>query len=43
MTTAFFDEVPFHPDYLLADLIRIFHPELNIPGKNRYYTKAQQQ
>ena len=43
MTTAFFDEVPFHPDYLLADFIRIFHPELNIPGKNRYYTKAKQQ
>lgn len=43
MTTAFFDEVPFHPDYLLADLIRIFHPELGIPGRNRYYTKIQQQ
>lgn len=42
MTTAFFDEVPFHPDYLLADFIRIFHPELNVAGSNRYYSKAQQ-
>lgn len=37
----FYEEVPFHPHWLLADMISIFHPELGIdpyPGK-RYYNK----
>ena len=35
--TMFYEETPFHPDRLLADMIRIFHPELNIGGENRYF------
>ena len=27
-TSRFYEETPYHPDRLLADLIRIFHPEL---------------
>jgi len=33
----YYDETPFHPDLLLADIIRIFHPELHLKGENRYY------
>ncbi len=35
----FYEEVPFHPHWLLADMISIFHPELGIapyPGKKYY-------
>ena len=36
--SAFYEEVPFHPDLLLRDLIHIFHPEL-LPGyRPRYFT-----
>lgn len=41
MTTAFYEKVPFHPDLLLADLIRIFHPEVAVPGENVFYFKAR--
>ncbi|MDE6682955.1 MAG: iron ABC transporter substrate-binding protein, partial [Muribaculaceae bacterium] len=37
----FYEEVPFHPHWLLADMISIFHPELGVkpyPGK-KYYSK----
>lgn len=27
-TSTFYEEVPFHPDRLLAELVRIFHPSL---------------
>ena len=39
--TNFYEDTPFHPDRLLADMIRIFHPELNIGGENRYFFKRQ--
>jgi iron complex transport system substrate-binding protein len=35
--TPYYEEFPIHPDYLLADLIRVFHPGL-LPGHTlRYY------
>lgn len=37
----FYEEVPFHPHWLLADMISILHPEAGVepyPGKN-YYSK----
>lgn len=35
--TPFYEEVPFHPDLLLRDLIHVFHPEL-LPGyRPRYF------
>lgn len=33
----FYEEVPFHPHWLLADLISIFHPEIAVPEYNRHY------
>lgn len=27
--STYFNEVSFHPDFLLADMIKIFHPEMN--------------
>lgn len=37
----FYEEVPFHPDYLLADMISLIHPELGITPERRYYTKMK--
>ena len=37
----YYEEFPLHPDYLLKDLIWVFHPEL-LPGYTpRYYRKMQ--
>lgn len=35
----FYEETPFHPDYLLSDLIQILHPELGGLGGLRYFCK----
>lgn len=38
----FYEEVPFHPQWLLRDMISIFHPELSsIEPEKRYYSKMQ--
>ena len=37
--TPFYEESPFHPEYLLKDLIKIFHPQLLEDYKPRYFTK----
>lgn len=37
--SLFYETEPFHPELLLEDFIRIFHPELNIPGTSHYYHK----
>lgn len=36
---SFYEETPFRPDYLLADYIRMLHPELSGFGGLRYYHK----
>lgn len=36
---AYYEEVPIRPDFLLKDLIRIFHPELLPDYHLRYYKK----
>lgn len=41
LTSGFFEQEPFHPDRLLADFIRIFHPELHLAGENAYYHRLQ--
>lgn len=39
---SYYEELPIHPDYLLKDLVWIFHPEL-LPGyEPRYYKKMQE-
>ncbi|MDR1644890.1 MAG: ABC transporter substrate-binding protein [Tannerellaceae bacterium] len=35
--TPYYEESPIHPDYLLRDLIHIFHPELLPDYSPRYY------
>lgn len=34
---AFFEETPFHPEYLLENLIALFHPELDIKPQHVYF------
>ena len=37
--SPFYEETPFHPDWLLNDFIRILHPELDSLAPLRYYKK----
>ncbi len=37
----YYEEFPIHPDYLLKDLVWIFHPELLPDYTPRYYRKMQ--
>lgn len=37
--SPFYEETPFHPDWLLNDFIRILHPELENLALLRYYKK----
>lgn len=37
-TTHVFEDAAFHPQWLLADMISIIHPELGINPTKRYYT-----
>ncbi len=39
--TYFYEEVPFHPQWLLNDLITIFHPEKSQIAMTRYFTKMK--
>ena len=38
----YYEEFPLHPDYLLKDLISLFHPELLPDYASRYYRKMQE-
>jgi iron complex transport system substrate-binding protein len=38
----YYEETPIHPDYLLKDLIRVFHPEL-LPGYIPKYYRLMQE
>ena len=33
----FFEETPFHPEYLLENLISVLHPELGLKAKHEYF------
>jgi iron complex transport system substrate-binding protein len=35
--TTYYEDIPLHPDYILKDLIRIFHPELLPEYQPKYY------
>lgn len=39
--SRFYEETPYHPDRLLADLVRIIHPELGIQGEKQYFYKLE--
>ncbi len=34
----YYEETPFHPDRLLADMIQILHPEIRLEGGLRYFS-----
>ena len=36
-----FEEIPFHPDWLLEDFISIFHPELGVEPTHKYFTRLK--
>ncbi len=36
-TSGFYEETPFHPERLLANLIQILHPELGIQAEKAYF------
>ena len=38
-SVPYYEEFPMHPDYLLKDLVWIFHPELLPDYTPRYYKK----
>ncbi|WP_373733682.1 ABC transporter substrate-binding protein [Bacteroides heparinolyticus] len=38
----YYEETPFRPDYLLADLIQILHPEMGDLGGLRYFCKLNE-
>ena len=38
----FYEETPFHPDWLLSDLIQILHPEIQSLGGLRYFCKLKE-
>ncbi len=40
-TTPFYEEGPMEPDVILADFVKIFHPELLPDYKPKYYFKIQ--
>lgn len=41
-TSRIFEDLAFHPHWLLADMISIFHPEISLPPKHKnYFTRLQ--
>lgn len=38
---AFYEEVPFHPERLLAELVSLFHPAWREAGEGRYYRELK--
>ena len=38
-TSRFYEESPFHPDWLLNDFIHILHPEVKLKSPLKYYKK----
>lgn len=42
ISAQFYEEFPFHPDWLLADLLKVFHPELMDDLTTRYYSKLSE-
>ena len=42
VTCPFYEESPMEPDVVLADLVSIFHPEIMLDYKPKYYFKLKQ-
>lgn len=41
--TGFFEETPFHPERLLADLISVLHPRLDVEVDHHYFTQLNEE
>jgi iron complex transport system substrate-binding protein len=41
-SSLYYEEVPLHPDYLLAELIAVFHPQLLPEHKFRYFAPLEE-
>lgn len=39
---SYYEELPIHPDYLLKDMVWMFHPDLMPDYQPRYYKKMQE-
>ena len=39
-TSRFYEETPYHPDRLLANLVQIIHPELGIEAEKEYFVRV---
>jgi len=40
--TSYYDDIPLHPDRILEELIRIYHPQLLPEGELKYYRKLDE-
>jgi iron complex transport system substrate-binding protein len=40
-TANYYREIPLHPDWILRDLIAIFHPEMMKDYQNKYYVRIK--
>jgi iron complex transport system substrate-binding protein len=38
----YYQELPLHPDWVLKDMIKVFHPEVLPEYQSRYYTKMKE-
>lgn len=41
-TATYYEDIPIHPDYVLEDMVWIFHPELMPDYTPRYFRKLQE-
>ena len=42
LNSTLYSDFPFHPDLLLSDYIKIFHPEV-LPGATRYFSRMEEE
>jgi iron complex transport system substrate-binding protein len=42
LKTSYYREIPLHPDWILKDMVKIFHPELFPDYQLRYYEKVKE-
>jgi iron complex transport system substrate-binding protein len=40
--TPYYEELPIHPDFILRDMVRIFHPELLPEYRLKYYERMRE-
>ncbi len=43
MTSQFFEQTPYHPERVLADIMSILHPELGVETEYKYYYRLDEE